>query len=202
LAITGEGSLEFPDAHHVSELLRLVTPGIIITAVRARAVSGIAPELKDKILEFGVVSVIYGAVAGPLFHDSSGVTLTPTVWALLYSLVVPLIIGIALAYMSGYQLIYKAAEKISLPLAHHVPTAWDYTFSALPSGAFILVTLSDGTIVPGRMSKNSFASSSSDERDLLIEQLWEIDGQGNWSQVQPARSTLICGKDIRLVEVF
>jgi hypothetical protein len=194
--------LDFPDARHVSELLQLITPGIIITAVRARAISGIAPDLKDKVLEFGVISVIYGAVAGPIFHDSSGTTLSPAVWVLLYSLVVPLLVGIILAYIAAYRLAYGAAELIRLPLAHHIPTAWDYTFSALPAGAFILVTLSDGTTIPGRMSKNSFASSSGDERDLLIEELWQVDGDNAWTRVEPARSVLICGKDIRLVEVY
>jgi len=194
--------MEFPDAKHVSELLQLITPGIIITALRARAISGIAPDLKDKVLEFGIVSVIYGALAGPIFHDPHGQALSPTVWALLYSLAVPFLVGIILAYIVAYRVTYGAAELIRLPLAHHIPTAWDYTFSALPSGAFILVTLSDGTTIPGRMSKNSFASSSGDERDLLIEELWQIDGDKAWTKVEPARSVLICGKDIRLVEVY
>ncbi len=194
--------MELPDAREVFALLQLITPGIIITAIRARAVTGIAPELKDKILEFGIISVIYGALVGPMFHDASGLSLPAAWWAILYSILLPVAIGVGLAYCSGYRLIYKAADRIRLPLAHHLPTAWDYTFGALPAGTFILVTLTDGTTIPGKMSKNSFASSTKDERDLLIEELWQFDGNGDWTQVEPARSMLICGKDIRLVEVF
>jgi Family of unknown function (DUF6338) len=194
--------MDIPTVEQVSSLLQLITPGIIITAIRARAVTGIAPELKDKILEFGVVSIIYGALATPVFHSTAGPVLPDAIWVFLYSVAAPILIGIVLAYISGYKLLYKAADAIRLPIAHHLPTAWDYTFESLPSDTFLLVTLGDGTTIPGKMSQNSFASSNKDERDLLIQEVWEIDEQGTWSLADPPRSMLICGKDIRLVEVF
>jgi hypothetical protein len=194
--------MDFPKASDVATLLQLVTPGIIITAIRSRAVSGLAPELKDKILEFGVISVIYGSTVGPFFIMGGGQALSATAWQLLYSVAVPIAVGVILAYVSGYGLIYKAAQWIKLPIAHHLPTAWDYTFESLPAGTFILVTLKNGTTIPGKMAKDSFASSNEEERDLLIEELWQIDQGGQWSPASPPRSALICGNEIRLVEVF
>ena len=159
--------MDIPSVEDVSKLLQLITPGIVITAIRSRAVSGLAPELKDKVLEFGVISIVYGSVASPIFHAGSGLAMASWLWSLTYSVLLPTLVGIALAYVSGYKLIYKMAAFIKLPWAHHLPTAWDYTFESLPAGTFILVTLSDGKIIPGKMARDSFASSNEAERDLL-----------------------------------
>ena len=142
---------------------------------------GIAPDLKDKVLELELCPSFMAQWQGRFSMIRTGQTLSPAFWAFLYSIAVPFLVGIILVYIVAYRVTYGAAQLIRLPLAHHIPTAWDYTFSALPSGAFILVTLSDETSIPGRMSKNSFASSSGDERDILIEELWKIGRGGAWT---------------------
>lgn len=84
-------------------------------------------------------------------------------WKLLQYFMLPVGIGILLAYEYQHRLLYRLAEKAGMSLAHHLPAAWDYTFEALPAGAFILVTLADGRTIPGKMTKNSFASSSNED---------------------------------------
>lgn len=190
------------DPKQIADLLTLLTPGLIIVTIRTRVVSGTYPEYKDRLVAFGLVSVFYFAIVAPLFQIQSGVLLPEWLWRLLQYFLIPIGIGIAFAYEYQHRFLYTLAEKAGLSLAHHLPAAWDYTFEALPAGAFILVTLADGRTIPGKMTKNSFASSSNEERDLLLEELWSIDGGGVWSKVDPPRSILICGKDVKLVEIF
>ena len=186
----------------IADLLTLLTPGLIIVTIRTRAISGTYPDYKDRLVAFGLVSVFYFAVIAPIFHIQSGVDLPLWLWKLLQYFLIPAAIGIALAYEHQLRILYRLAEWAGLSLAHHLPAAWDYTFEALPAGTFILVTLTDGTTIPGKMTKNSFASSSNEERDLLLEELWSVDSHGHWAKVDPPRSILICGKDVKLVEIY
>lgn len=194
--------MDLPTTDQILSLLQLLTPGIIITAIRSRSATGLAPDLKDRILEFAVISVIYSAIATPIFTFEGGISLGSSVWNLLYSVCFPIVIGILLAYSRGYQLTYRLAELIRLPIAHHLPTAWDYTFDGIKAGTFILITMKDGTKVPGRYKSNSFASSSETERDILVDEVWEIEEDGSWREADPARNILICDKDIKFVEIF
>jgi hypothetical protein len=85
----------------------------------------------------------------------------------------------------------------------HLPTAWDYLFEGLTPDTFVLVTLLDGTQVAGKMTNNSFASSSKEERDLYIQEVWEIGKKGDqWTPLNPPRGILLCGKNIKFVEVY
>lgn len=194
--------MSLPTPDQILTLLQILTPGILITAIRGRAVTGFAPDLKDRILEFAVISVIYSAIALPIFSFDGGPRIPESIWNLLYSVIVPVLVGVGAAYARAYKLTYKLADLIRLPIAHHLPTAWDYTFESIHAGTFVLVTMKDGTKIPGKMASNSFASSSETERDLLLEEVWEISGRGVWSPANPPRNILICDKDIKFVEIF
>jgi Family of unknown function (DUF6338) len=193
---------DFPDSKQITDLLSLLAPGLIIATIRTRAISGSYPDYKDRLVAFGLISALYFAAVTPLFHADGGLALPPTLWRLLQYFILPVFVGLALAYEYQHRLTYRLAETAKLTLAHHLPAAWDYAFESLPAGTFVLVSLADGRTIPGKMTKNSFASSSKEERDLLLEELWAIDARGNWTRVDPPRSILICGKDIKLVEIF
>ena len=107
----------------------------------------------------------------------------------------------SLCYSNQGRLIYKLADKIRLKLFHHLPTAWDYTFENFEPGSFELVELKDGRQIGGKLGEKSFISSTKDERDILIESVWTITS-GTWTEVQPPRSILLCGGDIRWIEIF
>lgn len=193
---------DIPTAKEITDLISLLAPGLIIVSIRSRAITGSAPEFKDRLVAYGLISVGYYAAVAPLFHIHHGLALPAWLWSFLQYFAVPLLVGIGSAYAHQHRLTYRVAELARLHLAHHLPAAWDYTFQSLPAGTFILVRLTDGTEVPGRMGKNSFASSSREERDLLIEELWEIDSSGAWAPSNPPRNVLLCGKDIRTTEIF
>lgn len=193
---------DLPTAMEITSLASLLAPGLIISTIRNRAITGSTPDIKERIVSYGVISVGYFAAVSPLFHVRDGVRLPVWFWMFLQYFGVPVCAGIVLAYLYQWRWSYRLAARFGLKLAHHIPAAWDYLFESIPAGTFILVKLTDGTEIPGRMGPDAFASSSKEERDLLIDELYEIDSQGAWNPVNPPRHILLCGKDIRHIEVY
>lgn len=193
---------ELPSPTEITGLIGLLAPGLIISAIRTRAITGLLPDLKERLLAYGVISTAYFAAVTPLFHIQGGVTLPDWSWNLLHLTVVPFLIGVASAYAYQHRLSYRLAETVKLHLAHHLPAAWDYAFQQR-GDSFLLVTLKDGTQVAGRWGDGSFASSSKEERDLLLSEVWQLNASGQpWTSVNPTRSVLITGSEIRFVEFF
>lgn len=194
---------EFPTVTEVVKLVSLLAPGLIISAIRARAITGSMPDLKDRLVAYAIISTAYFAVVHPMFHVQSGIVIPSWIADILQNFVIPTIVGICLAFVHQWEWAYRVSEFFGLKLAHHLPTGWDYLFDSLTEETMILVTLGDGSQVAGKMTRNSFASSSSEERDLFIQEVWQVPDDGSaWTPLTPARGILICGKDIRFVEVF
>lgn len=191
-----------PDTEKLKALASLLAPGLIILTVRSSVQSGPKSDFKDRIVHYAALSAIYYAVAFPLFNWKGGVEIDASLWRILQYCLAPLAIGLALAYEAQGSWISRFASVMGLTLAHPTAAAWDYAFEHIESGTFVLITLNDSSEVAGLIGASSFASSSRYERDLLIEQVWSIDPKGQWSQATPARSILLCGKDIRHVEIF
>ncbi len=192
---------DLPTPAQITSLASLLAPGLIISTIRVRAITGSVPDFKDRIFSYGLISTAYFAAVTPLFHVNWGIELTGWLWSFLQYFAVPVLIGIGAAYVYQHKLSYRLAEKAHLHLAHHLPASWDYAFEGMPETSFLLVTLQDGTQVAGRWAKGSFASSSPTERDLLIYEMWEVGADGEaWTPLNPRRSILICNKDVRFIE--
>ena len=193
---------DLPTPAQITGLISLLAPGLIIAAIRTRAITGSLPDLKERLLTYGVISTAYFAAVSPLFHLDRGPTLPGWLWSLLHYVAVPVLLGLMSAYAYQHRLAYRAAAKVRLHLAHHLPAAWDYAFQQR-GDSFLLVTLKDGTQVAGRWGGESFASSSKEERDLLLAEVWEA-GEGGeaWKASFPQRSILITGSEIRFIEFF
>jgi hypothetical protein len=194
--------LELPEPEKIKELIALLAPGFLILSIRGAVQGGPKPALKELATMYAVVSAVYYAMAFPVFHWRGGLTLEPAIWAALQYVAIPAAIGVFAAYEAQNDWLAGVAAKLRLYLAHPIPAAWDYSFSKLRAGTFVLVTLEDRTQIPGLIGQHSFASSSKEERDLLIEELWEISPQGQWTKATPPRSILLCGKNVRHIEFF
>jgi hypothetical protein len=159
-------------------------------------------DLKDKLLAYGVASSAYYAAAYPIFHAHNGVILWDWQWQLLQYFIMPCLVGVAVVFLDQSDLFYRICKLAGLRVSHHIPAAWDYAFSRVVKGTFVLVRLTDGTLYAGIMGRQSFASTAASERDVLIEQVWSIEEKGPWKVKEPKRSVLLCGRDIRWVEFF
>jgi hypothetical protein len=194
---------DFPTAKEITSLAMMLAPGLLILGIRARFKEGAIPELKDRLIAYAVASTAYYAVAGPLFYVPAGLELPAWLWAFLHYFLVPSAIAIALVVFDQKEWFYRIADFFGFQLAHHIPAAWDYAFSKLRRGTFIWVKLHTGTEYAGKMGRYSFASSSSTERDLYLEEVWRINDEDEpWTLMEPVRGVLLCGKDIQRVEIF
>ncbi len=192
---------ELPTAAEVAGLASLLAPGLIILGLKARFQNGSVPDLKEQIISYAVASAAYYAAASPLFHVRHGASVEPWLWHFLQYFIFPSVVGLVIVWFDQTEWFYQLCAKAGLRLTHHVPAAWDYAFSRIIKGTFVLVKLNDGTLYAGKMANRSFASSSTAERDLFLEEVWDADTKP-WSPVIPKRGVLLCGKDVKWVEIF
>ncbi|HEX8622387.1 MAG TPA: DUF6338 family protein [Allosphingosinicella sp.] len=190
------------DPTKVPALLALLAPGFIILWFRMRLVEGSTPDFKRELFYFALASAAYYGAVAPLFSIESGVALPLWLWSILFYFATPAVLGILVGWVTQHDLEYSWAETLGMHFAHRIPTAWDFRFSRLAEGAFILVTLKDGTTIAGRWAETSFASSAKDGRDVYVAEVWDIPDSGAWVPLDPPRGMLLCGGDVRYIEIF
>ncbi len=193
---------DLPSAANIKELVSLFAPGMILLWARSRVKAGPAPDLQERFIGYAVASTAYFAAISPFFYVDGGLLLPRWLWSVLHYALLPMLLGwlVAFANQKGWE--YRLAEWTGLKFAHEVPAAWDYTFSRLSAGAFLLATLKNGQQVAGKWASTSFASSSKDERDLHIAEVWDVGPKGEWKSAEPQRSVLLCGNEIHYIEIF
>ena len=191
------------DPANIPKLLILLVPGFLILWLRTRLVGGVKPEFKEQLFYFAVFSAGYYGLVRPLFEMEGGLDLPLWLWGVLFYLGMPVLIGVILGLIAYYELDYRLAAKLKLHLSHRLPTSWDYRFSRIKRGTFVLVTTKDGAMVPGRLTRGSCVAASRDGGDLYVGEAWTIPaGGGPWRKARPPRGVLIRGEDIRFVEIF
>ncbi|MCC0808095.1 hypothetical protein FPV16_18070 [Methylobacterium sp. W2] len=112
-------------------------------------------------------------------------------------LVAPVVLGFISGIASQKEMLYHLLRRLGLNPIHSVPNAWDYKF-ARAGGEWVVVVLKNDTVFRGWWSGASFASSDAKERDVLIEQVFEEDGDGPWKDT--GKSVLISAGEIRTIE--
>lgn len=194
---------DLPTPAAISGLVALLAPGLIVSAIRTRVITGSVPDFKDRILNYALISVGYFAAIGPFFYVPFGITLSAWLWSLLQYFALPVGLGIISAYAYQWGWSYRIAALARLHLAHHLPASWDYAFEQRRVNSFVIVTLKDGTQVAGLWGQGSFASSSREERDLLLSEVWQAGANGEpWTPSEPRRAILITSSEIRYVELL
>lgn len=197
-------AMDFPDVDKLHPLVLALAPGFLIMFVRQNFMGGKRPSFQDRAATYIAISAIYFALSIPLFGFArSQLRLLPEASDALEYLVVPLLVGIALAWFGTKRILDPVWQKIGLQPRHHDPTAWDHLFGRLSDGVCIVVTRTNGSQIAGKYEGMSFASTEDGERDLLIDEVYEICPEtGVWSLPQARKSILLCGRDIQCVEVF
>ena len=196
---------DLKDVFSLQLFFAFVVPGIIATYVRAQFLTGRIPSAKDNIFEIIVLSTIYYAVfivvIDPLIKTINYRLYRDAAWIAL-TIVGPAIFGIALGVAAQRHLLARIAARFDLSLVHVVPTAWDWCFSNLKSGCFIMVTLTDERTVSGYYGMNSFSSSDGGERDLFLEEEWDWEAEQGWKERPERVGILIPSREIKFIEIW
>jgi len=183
-------------------ILGFLVLGLVVLFVRSQFVTGRRPPHSAAVLSYLTISVIYYALALPLLHlalSTSGTWQSPLAW---FSLIFvgPAGLGLLLGLNVQKNWLRRVLQRWHLSVVHPIPTAWDWKFGR--SGyEWVLVTLKDGTRFGGFCGPESFMSSDPNERDLYIQWVYEIDGEGQWS-ASDERGLFIAAGEVRTIEFW
>ncbi len=183
-------------------ILAFIVPGLIASFVRAQFITGRTPSHTEAALSYLTLSVIYYALALPAVDyamsvQEPGYRKALTWFALVFA--GPAIFGLILGLNAQKELGRKLLKRIGLNPVHVMPTAWDWKFGGMKE-AWVLAVLKDGTKFGGFCGAKSFMSSDPKERDLYIEQVYEIDENNVWHARE--NGVLIAAGEIRTIEFW
>ena len=186
--------------------LAFLVPGLVIFYVRSMFITGRRPTHSENVLTYLVLSVVYYALTIPFIERVLSIeepwTARAVVWVLL-TLVGPAVLGLLLGISSQREYMKRIADKLKLTLVHVIPAAWDWRFSNLPRGGmFIMVTLKGDHAVAGFFGRHSFASSDSGERDIYIEEEYDVSDDGEWVPRSAKVGVFIPASEIRYIEFW
>jgi hypothetical protein len=186
-------------------ILIFIVPGLIILYVRSRFITGRPQSHAENLLSYLVLSTVYYAITTPFLQASLSIRHPWILWALIWillTIVGPAILGLLLGAEAQKEWLTKIAARLHLSVVHVIPTAWDWRFSKISSGTFLLVTLTSDERVAGYFGSVSFASSDTAERDLYIEEEYDIDSEGSWTSRSEKVGVFIPFKEIKYVEFW
>lgn len=197
--------LDLKGAANVYLVLALVVPGLLIVWARAQFITGRLQPVKDAAVAYLALSVVYYALAFPMVEYA--LTFERPGWpkALAWLAIVfigPLATGAMLGIAAQREWLRALAAKLGINPVHATPTAWDFTFADRRNATFVMATLADGSTVSGLFGTGSFASSDPAERDLLIEEVWDVDDAGLWSPKPERIAIYLTAKEIRHVQFW
>ncbi len=182
--------------------LLVAVPGIVALYVRAQFISGRLPPISEGFVGYLILSLVYLALIYPLLllMPSSSTThwwLIPAWFLLLF--VVPALVGLLLGLNIRRGWTKKLLERTGINTVHPVDSAWDWRFGGC-SECWVLASLKDDTKWAGRLGPGSFASTDPSERDLYIEQVYEIGDNNQW--IERSSGVWIAHGEIRTIEFW
>ena len=181
-------------------LLVTLAPGFIVLAIRRQFSVYQSRSMQEQFVTYAAVSAAYFAILNPL-AELIGFERTSASYNVVSYAMVPAFIGMTWVVLSKFDLFSWFWKKFGLKLIHHIPSAWDYAFAKIQPDTFVVVTLDSGTQIAGKFGANALASTDANERDILLSEVWDLDGD-EW-KIPPARkSILICGDSVKQIELF
>lgn len=197
---------DFKSIENLQLILLFVVPGLIALFVRSRFIAGRTPSVKENILIFVVLSLIYYSFT--IFFLERALSIKEPwvaqalVWVFLV-LVGPAVFGFILGVAAQREYFTRLANWLGFTVVHIIPAAWDWRFSSISrDGIFVMVTLTSGERVAGYFGSNSFASSDAGERDLYIEEEYTVTDEGVWEARRESVGLLISAREIRYIEFW
>lgn len=197
--------LDFKGEENFLLILLFVVPGLISLSIRSRFIAGRTPSASENLFSFVVLSLCYYSLTLLFIEPAISVrepwVFRALIWILLI-LVGPAAFGLVLGIAAQKEWGAYLANKLGLTIIHVIPAAWDWRFSSIPRGMFVMVTLTSGERVAGYFGNNSFASSDTGERDIYIEEEYTVTEEGDWKARNETVGILISAKEIRYIEFW
>ncbi|MCG3131412.1 MAG: hypothetical protein FLDDKLPJ_02204 [Phycisphaerae bacterium] len=197
--------LTFPTANALIVTALFIVPGFIWSTVHASLIPRRATETQARLIEYLTLSCVNHApwfwLFGLLFATDFGANHPG--WAgfllLIPGIISPIMFGLISGRMWQRDWPKKVLGKYGFRTLNQIPTAWDYQFSrAKPY--WVIVTLRDGSRILGLFGGNSYASDDPKERDIFVEAVYTLRGDGEWLPVEGSGGIIVKGEQIAAIE--
>ena len=182
-----------------------ILPGFIISYIKSKFVPIRIIHTSEYIFRYFFYSAINMFISIPgLYYIKTNNTLNSHPYIVIFGwlgvvTIVPVILGIIHGIISLKEWDKLILNKICPSTIKSAPTAWDYKFNSLTEGRHIIVKLKDGSIIYGLYSTKSYASGIQDERDLYIEEIFDVEGD-SLSIIPDSDGVLIKSDQISMIE--
>lgn len=187
---------------NVQLVVWFVVPGLVALYCRAQFLTGRVPLTAEAILPYLSLSLICFALGVPIQQYVLPGKDSP--FYLLGTLVVifaiPALLGSMLGLSAQKGWTRRSLSYFGLTVVHEVPSAWDWKFSGTRSPEWVFIVLKNGTKFAGFFGKNSFASSDGKDRDLYIQETYDVDENNRWTPRESG--TLFVADEISTIEFF
>ena len=161
--------------------LMFAVPGIIALYIRAQFLTGRLPAIAEGSIAYVILSLVYQGIVYPFARPLYASTdYNIWYWIGWFSIlfVAPSILGLLLGLNIRKGWLKRLVNKLGFSTIHPIHSAWDWHFSKCEE-CWVIVVLKDGTKWYGWMGINSFMSSDSSERDIFIEEVYQMNEEGS-----------------------
>ena len=192
-----------PSLEQLSLILGYIVPGLIVLYVRAQFLTGRLQPHKDALLSYFTLSILYIAIVQAvtsLVTGSAKPLTQQTPYALPIMLSGAALFGILLGLNAASGATKSLLARLGIHIPHAITNAWDWRFTHMTE-THVTVTLKDGSKIHGWCGDQSFFGAEPENRDLFIEQLYEVDGQGKLMLKTPGHSIYISPGEVRMIEL-
>lgn len=188
--------------------IAFIIPGFIVVGTIERIIPKRKKDYSLKLLDFFIysfINLILWAIIIYLICINIEWWKEQYFWLWLIiifiTIISPFLISLFIIYINKEELVRKICKKFKINLIEPEPSAWDYKFSKREA-EWVIVTLTDDSIIAGFMGGLSFISSNEDERDIYINEVYTIDDNNNWSIRENTNGILIKAEYIKYIEFF
>ncbi len=102
------------------------------------------------------------------------------VWGLVTGFALPITLGVGISQLAKRPQIDRLLDRIGMGYVERMPSAWEYVIR-LKRSAYVRIHLKGQTVpIGGRFTQSSFASTTLKEADLFIQQVWQLDENGDF----------------------
>ena len=117
-------------------------------------------------------------------------------------LILPVVIGILIAYVTQGQALTRIATAVNLGTNELTPKAWDVVFGQ-GNAYWVIIETDDGKRHAGIFVPKSYVSSYPEPEDIYIEELWRLDEEGNFdAKIPGSKGAHFRGDKIRTIYFY
>lgn len=186
--------------------IAFLIPGFITTYIIRRVIPKVDKDYKTSVLEnfiYSFLNIFLWAI--PIYKIYINIgwwnkkILLLWLVCLLIIFVSPIIIASVIIIFYQKEVFRKLCQYFNISSIDTEPSAWDFKFKKIEN-EWVIITLKDKTTIGGYIGVNSFISSNCKERDLYIDEQYEISKNGEWKKVNRTDGIWIKNDEIKYIE--